>query len=186
MTKQERADNAELIQEAKSLGIKSPHMCGLENLKVKVADAGKEFRAEFTPVETVVIEEVVEPVAPIMEPVVKAPVAKVAKRKPPPKMNVNNINEDSRAKLIHKLEAEYPGETFLFQSSETSDEQLLAKGMERTEFRLGNDIIARTDMKSYEDRISAMNESDRRSMDAIDDEGLEIQSLTIAPKKGRT
>ena len=57
--------------------------------------------------------------------------------------------------------------------------------MERTEYRLGNDIIARTDKQSYKDWSAAKREADRRGMDAIDDEGLEVKSLTAEAKVGR-
>lgn len=156
MTSQEKTDNAELIEEAKELGIKSPHMCSVVGLQQKVDDAKME----------------------IANAVVEAPVRKKA-----PSMVVKSINEDSRTKLINELEAADPECKYLFQASSVTDDQLIAKGLERTGKRLKNDIVVRTRKDSFIEYQEAKNEGQRKMMDSIDSIGTKIKSLKSQAKE---
>lgn len=161
MTSQEKTENSELIAEAKELGIKSPHMSSVIGLKKKVDDA------KMATEETEKVEEVVA----------TEPVRKIA-----PSMVVSGVGEDSRTKLINELEASDPDCKYLFQAASVTDEQLKAKGLERTGQRLKNDIVVRTQKDSFTEYQKSKNEGQRRMMDSIDSVGTKIKSLKSQAK----
>lgn len=163
MTSQEKTDNAELIAEAKKLGIKGPHMCSPSVLEQKVEDAKM---------------ETVEAVEEVVQETVQAE----PKRKIAPSMVVKGVNEDSRTKLISELEAQDPDCKYMFQAASVTDEQLLAKGLERTGKRLKNDIVVRTRKDSFVEYQKAKNEGQRKMMDSIDSVGTKIKSLNAQAK----
>jgi len=158
MTSQEKIENADLIEEAKTLGIKCPHACGVETLKRKVeeAKAGGEQEAPPTPVE--------QP------------------RKKAPKMVIANINEDTRERVVAEMRAKEPDCEFLFQRSDVTDQELAAKGMERTGIPVGNDTLVRTDKEGFGKWMAAQNDSELSKMRSIEKEnggqGQIVRTLT--------
>jgi len=171
MTKQEQIDNAELVEQAKALKTPSWHLKSVSRVAEEVEKELKERDSKPEP-------EVVEPVE------VKAPAEQ--KRKRAPKMSVSSINEDSRAQLLRKLNAEDPECHYKFETAGISDEKLLAKGFERTGYSLKNDIVVRTDRESYLANKAARGAHQQRLMESIDTDGDKIQSLTESPKMGKT
>jgi hypothetical protein len=137
----------ELKTKAKSLGIKGVHLYKKEDAlqaKIDEVESGSVVTEE-KPV------EVVEP-----------------KRKPAPKMTVANIMRDDRTLLVERLEAEDPDSKYIFQNSDITDAELAAKGLERTEHSLKNDILCRTDRQSYDEVQALKREAQYEAMQRID------------------
>lgn len=162
MTSQERADNAELIEEAKALGIKSPHMYKLEKLEIEVIEKRAVEEADE-------VEDAMEEVETVVEEVAK-------ERSVAPDMVVANIREDNRAKVVAEQERLNPGVKFIYQASDITDAELAAKGLERTGIRVKNDILTRTTQTSFERYQKAKNDAQRDAMNSIDSIGTKIKS----------
>jgi len=104
-------------------------------------------------------------------------------RKPAPKMSVKSVSSDERTALVEKLEREDKGSKYIFQSASISDDELAAKGLERTEHKLRNDILCRTDRKSYEKWVDEHNTSELEAMQSIDGGSNTIGAHDASPKK---
>jgi hypothetical protein len=142
----------ELESVARGLGVKGCLPKSDDTLKTKIAEAQI---TEGSPVE-VQAEAVV----------VEVPV--VTKRKPAPRMNVSGIYKDDRTAIIAKLEGEDPESKYIMQSGTITDRELAAKGFERTEFTVKNDIVCRTNKESYEEHRKMKNEAQYEAMQRID------------------
>jgi len=147
----------ELKAEAKALGIKGAHF----------------FKSEES------LQDKIDSVKTV-EPVVEQP-----KRKPAPKMSVAGILTDDRAALVERLEKEDPDCKYIFQSGDISDRELAAKGLERTEYSLKNDILCRTDRESYIKVQDAKRQAQYDSMQRIDGGKGIIDNHTETPKVPR-
>lgn len=168
MTAEEKSNNPEIVEEARRLKIKSWHLKPLEQVKKEIDEAG----------DSPIVVPVSEPKAKVEKP---QPVRSVA-----PKMPLAGIGVDSRRKLLAELDAKEPGVKHLFQPANLSDEDLLAKGFERTGITLKNDIVVRTDAERYDQIRNLKMAHHRKMMNSIDTEGEKIVSLTEQPKKGKT
>lgn len=159
MTSQEKTDNAELIEQAKALGIKGWHLCSPEVLQEKVDNA--------------------EP--PVVRDAPVAPVRKVA-----PKMPVKNRGEDTRERLARQYRMAEPENEFVYQSASMTDAQLEAKGFQRTGDSVGGDILCRTDKVAFNEVRAARKEEALEIASAIekDNEGGQlVRRCTESPKR---
>lgn len=121
---------------------------------------------------------------------------KNAERKKAPKMQVASVGENTRAKLIAKLEADDPESKYLTQAASISSEEINAKGLEVVKksngdiMYHGSDIVCRTDKRSYYDWQNARSAHATEAMKAIDKDlsteggGRRIQSVTENVKQG--
>ena len=167
MTSQkEKTDERKALEKlAKDVGVKSIHLFSKEgSLEAKVAEKQAEAIASEPKLEVEkVTEEVAEEVA--QEEVV----AKASpKRKLPPRMNVAGIGRDDRAALIERLEREDPECKYIFQSSNITQRELTAKGLEKTDYSLKNDVVCRTMRDSYEEMLEVRNNGSYEAMGRID------------------
>ena len=171
MTSQENSNGKmdELKAEAKGLGIKSPHFFKTEEALQAKIDVAKAELAKETVEEPVVQEQKV-----VTEP----------KRKKAPKMQVTNLGRDGRTELIARLEREDPECKYAFDKGSVTDDELAAKGFERTTYSLGNDIVIRTDKEAFTEYHSVKRQAQTDLMKAIDTEGKSIGSVTETQKKG--
>jgi hypothetical protein len=187
MTSQETARKEELVEEAKSLGIKGAHLCGIPKLVEKIAEAKAVKEKDSVPPDidpeagnVKVIEESIEKVIEDMPE--KAP------RKVAPRMSVASISQDERSKKVAELEAANPGYKYIFKASSTTKAQLEAIGLESTGEFLKNDLICRTEKDSFIEWQKTKNDAQRRLMDSIDTEGTKIKSHDAhakRPNKGK-
>jgi hypothetical protein len=164
--KKEKTDERkELESVAKKLGVKSIHLFSKEgSLEAAIVKKQSEAVASEPKLEVdKVTEEVAEEVAQT-EVVVKAS----PKRKLPPRMNVAGIGRDDRAALIERLEREDPECKYIFQSSNITQRELAAKGFEKTDYSLKNDVVCRTIKDSYEEMLEVRNEGSYEAMGRID------------------
>ena len=150
---------------AKELGVKSVHMFKKEgSLEAAIAKKQAEIVASEPKLEVEELtEKVTEEVAP-QEVAAKAS----PKRKAPPRMNVAGIGRDDRSALIERLEREDPECKYIFQSGTITQRELTAKGLEKTEYSLKNDVVCRTVKDSYEEMLQVRNESSYEAMGRID------------------
>ena len=165
MTSQEKEDNKELIDEAQELGIYNPKVLTLENLKQKVAKAkAPEPEAEK--------EEVT--------------VQKEEQRSKAPRMNVSNINEDTRERVVSEMRKKEPENEFVFQRGDVTDEELQAKGLQRTGVSVKNDIICRTNKESFNEWMDTQRDAELKKMSAIEKDsggsGRIVRKLTEVQK----
>ena len=107
-------------------------------------------------------------------------------RKPAPSMSIGTVSVDERTELIEKLQKEDPECKYVFQESSITNEQLAAKGLQRTEHKLRNDIVCRTVKTSYEGWIAAKNKFNTEQMESIDTEGQMVQSFEASSKKPKS
>jgi len=117
-------------------------------------------------------------------------------RKKAPDMMVATSGENTRDKLIQKLEAEDLDAKYLFQSSNLTAEEAKMKGFEIVKkengevLSHGNDIVCRTSRKSYYKWQNDRAAHSAKAMQSIDKDlttdggGRKIQALKEAPKKG--
>lgn len=148
MTSQEKIENQQLIEDAKKLGIKSPHMYSLDKLKQAVADAtGSEKAAN--PVEE------------------DAPEA-VPVRSKVPKMSVENITENSRERVASEWRKKEPDCEFVYQRSDVTASELEQKGLQWTGVRVKGEILCRTDKQGYNEVQSAKRDAEAKRMERID------------------
>jgi len=151
-----------LKAEAKELGVKGIHFFKTqESLQAKV-DSMK-----------------------VAEPVVEAKVAEAVKstRAKAPSMSVHNINNDDRADLVARMEAEDPECKYVFQAGTVMDRELKAKGLERTGHEIRNDILCRTTLESYDAVQQAKRDAQFESMQRIDGGQGIIDSFTEVARK---
>ena len=166
MTSQEENNELKALRvEAKELGVKSWHVLGEEKLILAVAEAKGGSN---------------EP-ADVPENDVKPEVEK--KRSKAPRMNVANIARDDRTAMIQKLEAEDPECKYILQAGSVTDRELAAKGMERTQYSVKNDVVCRTMKDSYEEWSQAKIDAQYESMQAIDGGTGQVEALTEFAKK---
>lgn len=155
----------ELEKLAKEVGVKGIHLFKTEEaLEAKIAEKQAEAVASEPKLE---VESVTEG---LVEEVAQETVAeKVApKRKKPPRLNVAGIGRDDRAALVARLEQEDPECKYIFQSSNITQRELTAKGLEKTEYSLKNDVLCRTLRDSYEEMLQLRNEGSYEAMGRID------------------
>lgn len=168
MTSQEKEDNKELIDEAIELGIFNPKVFSLENLKLKVAAAKFELKPEAEEKETEVT------------------VQKEEQRSKAPRMNVSNINEDTRERVVAEMRAKEPENEFVFQRGDVTDTELQAKGLQRTGVSVKNDIICRTNKESFNEWMDTQREAELTKMSAIEKDsggtGRIVRKLTEVQK----
>jgi hypothetical protein len=141
-------ERLELESVARGLGVKGFLPKDDEVLKAKIAEAQG--------TEAVVVEKV-EPV-----------VAKEVKRSTAPRMNVSNIGRDDRTAMIDKLEREDPSCKYVMQAGTATNRELAAKGLERTEFSVKNDVVCRTQKEGYAEYVEQKNEASYEAMQRID------------------
>jgi len=166
MTDEVAGNMATLIAKAKEAGVKGAHLYKTEaKLEAAIAKAGK-------PVEPKIVS-IAEAVEPSVQP-----------RKKAPKMNASNINRDDREELISRLEREDPDCKYCFEKADISDAKLAAKGFERTGHSVRNDIVVRTDKKSFAEYYNTKRDAQTRLMKSVDTDGTRIKSYTEAPKTG--
>ena len=134
---------------AREMGMKGRFPTDDDALEAKIAEAQT--------TEAVVVEKV--------EPVVDAP---VVKRKPAPRMIVDNLYRDDRTAMVAKLEKEDPDSKYIMQSGTISNRELAAKGFERTDFSVKNDIVCRTNREDYDANLNNLNETSYAAMGRID------------------
>ena len=164
MASQEETDKKqELMVEAKSLGIKGAHLCGIEKLEEKIAAVKNESSDLNT-------------VAPTVD-VVKEP-----ERKKAPRMTIGGTKSMSRDETVARLERENPGYKYILENANVNAAQLEAKGLESTGKYLKNDLICRTDAESYEEFLKDRNIQNERVMHAVYDEG-DVPSFDSQVKK---
>jgi hypothetical protein len=165
MTSQEKEANKELIDEAQELGIYNPKVLSLENLKLKVAEA-KAPEPEAEPEVTVQKEE---------------------KRSKAPRMNVSNINEDTRERVVAEMRVKEPENEFLFMKGDVTDVELQAKGLQRTGVSVKNDILCRTNKESFKEWMDAKGDAALNSMRKIEKDdggtGRIVRQLTEVAQK---
>lgn len=151
---------AELEERAINAGVKFSPRIGDEALNARVLEAENSMEEEVNIIEVSEAEELEREELSLRtsEPV----------RKKAPRMTVAGINEDSRAAMIDKHERLDPECKYVFQSSRATDEELRAKGLERTGHRLKNDILCRTIKESFEEYQEAKNVAQFESMKSID------------------
>jgi hypothetical protein len=153
-------ERLELESVARGLGVKGFLPKDDEVLKTKIAEA------------QVIDTEEVETV-----------VAKVeVKRKTAPRMNVAGIGRDDRAALVERLEREDPECKYLFQAGTVTNRELAAKGLERTDYSLKNDIVCRTIKDSYEEMLNVRNEGSYEAMGRIDGGTGIVGKFDASPK----
>ena len=192
MTKEEKSNNPELVEQAKRYKISQWWFRDMEDV-VKAVEIAKETaiivpteameETPSQPAETTILEsEVPEPVPEIIE---AKKVVDPTPRKVAPKMPIVQMTGDPRSDILRRRDAENPGIKHLFQKSGMSDEELAEKGLERTGEMFKNDIIVRTDSERYAQNEENVSEYQRRQMDAIDMEGEKILSLTESPQEGK-
>jgi len=160
MASQKTTDKT-MVNKAKELGIKSPHLMNEDTLIARINEV------EEKQMDT--------------KPEVKGKERKVA-----PSMNVSNIARDDRTALIDDLQAKDPDCKYMFQSSRVTDKELAAKGLERTEFALKNDIVCRTLKDSFENWQDTKNETEFESMQRIDGGSGKVGSHTASAKQPRS
>lgn len=163
MTSQTENTMEALQAEAKAIGVRSPHLYKKE----------ASLRAAIDSMKPV---EVVEPVA--------EPVAEVVRAKAP-SMSVLGINNDDRAALVQKMEAEDPDLKYVFFSCGITDAELKAKGFERTDKELRSDVLCRTMKDSYDAVHAAKKDAAFESMQRIDGGTGVIESHTEQAIKPR-
>lgn len=89
-------------------------------------------------------------------------------RKKAPRMNVEGISRDDRTAKVAELERADPECKYIFQNASVTDEELAAKGLERTKHVVKNDIVCRTLKEGFEAFQDAKNEAQYDSMQRID------------------
>jgi hypothetical protein len=134
---------------AREMGMKGRFPTDDDALEAKIAEAQT--------TEAVVVEKV--------EPVKEAP---VLKRKPAPRMIVAGNYRDDRTAMVEKLEREDPDSKYIMQSGTISNRELAAKGFERTDFTVKNDIVIRTNREDYDANLNNLNETSYEAMGRID------------------
>ena len=154
-------NKAELVNEAKELGIKGAHLMGVETLEKRIAEAKEE---------------------PVKE---ETPVAAKPLRKKAPSIKVAGLTTQTRQQLIERLEREDPESKYVLQPSAMTGDKLAAKGLEATGETIGNEIVCRTSMESYAGMMKARNVQQREMMNAIDPAEERIKSFDASPAKGR-
>lgn len=163
--KEEKTDERVALEAvAKELGVKSVHMFKKEgSLEAAIAKKQAEIVASEPKLEVEALtEEVAEAVA---KEVVATP---SPKRKAPPRMNVAGIGRDDRSALIERLEREDPECKYIFQSGTITQRELTAKGLEKTDYSLKNDIVCRTMKDSFVEMQKVTNEAAYEAMQRID------------------
>lgn len=158
MTSQINDERQEKLEKAKSLGIKGAHLCSDETLDKKIAEE-----------EAIIVtdKKADEP------------------RKPAPKMKVERIGVNERDQLLRDLEDQDPDCKYSYQPVGVSQRKLDAIGLEATDITLGEEVVCRTDKKSFLDVQAAKNAKNRQMMNAVEaDSDIGIKSLTAQPKTG--
>jgi hypothetical protein len=176
-------ERKELESVAKELGVKGIHLFSKEG-SLEAAIAKKQAKAGASEPELEVekvAEETKEEVAST------AVVAKASpKRKLPPRMNVAGLGRDDRSALIERLEREDPECKYIFQSSTITQRELAAKGFERTDYSLKNDVVCRTIKDSYEEMLEVRNEGSYEAMGRIDGGTGIVGKFDANPKSPQT
>ena len=169
MASQDKTDKRKALEkQAKELGMKGIHFFKTEEsleagIVAKQADAVKtepKLEVEVVAEELEVVEAVQE------KEVVESPKSK--KRKAPPRMNIANIGNDDRTAMITRLEREDPECTYVMQSSSITPAELAAKGLERTEYSVKNDIVCRTLKEGFTEFQREKNKAAFDAMQRID------------------
>lgn len=112
----------------------------------------------------------------------KAKAPEEAPRKMAPKMNVSNLNENTRSSKAKQVEAANPGCKVIYKKAGTTTEQLKALGLEFTGDYCKNDMICITDGDSFTEWQDEKKKNQRRMMDSIDEIGTKIKSHTSNKK----
>jgi hypothetical protein len=101
-------------------------------------------------------------------------------------MNVSNINEDTRERVVAEMRIKEPENEFLFQKGDVTDEELKAKGLQRTGVSVKNDILCRTNKESFNEWMDAQREAELTKMSAIEKDsggtGRIVRKLTEVQK----
>lgn len=150
-------ERVKLETQAKELGMKGIHFCKTEE-SLRVAIAKKQAGSEEPEVQDAKVDQEDEVVAEV----------KKMKRKTAPSMSVANINNDDRTALVERMEREDPDCKYIFQSGNATPRELAAKGLERTELSVKNDVLCRTMRDSYDGYISDKNQAQHEAMQRID------------------
>ncbi len=118
------------------------------------------------------------------------------KRKSAPKLRVATMGENSRNKLIEQLEKDDPECKYITQAASLSAAEAESKGMEIVKkdngdiLYCGEDIVCRTEKKSYQEWQDNRTAGALKSMKSIDKDlstkhgGKRIQAVTERPKQG--
>lgn len=130
---------------------------GIKGCLPKSDDALETKIAEAQGTEAVVVERA--------EPVVAQ---KGIERKTAPRMNVANVGRDDRTAMIEKLEREDPECKYVMQAGTVSNRELAAKGLERTEFSVKNDVVCRTLREGFSEYVEQKNKASYEAMQRID------------------
>jgi hypothetical protein len=83
-------------------------------------------------------------------------------------MNVSNIGRDDRTAMIETLEREDPECTYVMQAGTATNRELAAKGLERTEYSVKNDVVCRTLKEGFTEYIEQKNKASYEAMQRID------------------
>ena len=117
-------------------------------------------------------------------------------RKAPPKMKVFKAGEGTRKKQIARLEAEDPDAKYMTQKAGITADELAAKGLEIVKksngesMYIGDDVVVRTDKKSYNEWQNSRTEYALNGMKSIDkhldsgNSGSKIQAVREHAKSG--
>jgi hypothetical protein len=182
-SQKEKTDERKALEKlAKDVGVKGIHLFSKEgSLEGAIAKKQAEAVASEPKLEVeAVVEEVAEEVA---EKVVEAKAS--PKRKAPPRMNVAGIGRDDRAEMIERLDREDPECMHSFQNSNITARELAAKGFEKTEYSVRNDIVCRTERASFEKWQQEKIDSQYEDMQAIDGGTGQVDALTEMAKAPR-
>jgi len=153
---------------AKELGVKSVHMFKKEgSLEAAIAKKQAEIVASEPKLEIEEVTKELEQETPLQAQEVVAPKPS-PKRKTAPRMNIANIGNDDRTAMITRLEREDPECKYVFQNSNVTGRELAAKGLEKTEFSIKNDVVCRTMKDSFVEFQHKKNEAQYEAMQRID------------------
>jgi hypothetical protein len=70
--------------------------------------------------------------------------------------------------MVERLEKEDPDSKYIMQAGTISNRELAAKGFERTDFSVKNDIVCRTNREDYDANLNNLNETSYEAMGRID------------------
>lgn len=152
----------ELSAQAKEIGVKGVHLFRSEDtLMAAIAKAqGK---------------EVVEPI--------EIPVVEETMRKKAPDMIATRVRGDERERKVAELEAADPECKYIFQHHSITDEELLAKGFQRTGHSVKNSILVKTTKESYDESIRIRNRDSLYAMKKIDKAEVYFKGHSENPKE---
>lgn len=153
MTSQDKTENKELIEQARALKIKGWHFYSIEALEKKVCEvlAAQLNKVDEPEEEAPVVAEVKVEAAPAPQQANGGQ----EQRRVVPAMRVANARMNDRERVAMEHRRAEPDCEFVYQHSSVSNETLAAKGLQRTDTLVGNDVLCRTTKESF---VAAMRE----------------------------